>query len=52
MVIETAARGKAQFLVSGDADLWKAEEVQAYLRDQHILVLNPKEFLDKIGILG
>ena len=52
VVIETAERGKAQFLVSGDADLWDAEEVKAYLRDQRIHVLNPKEFLDKIGILG
>ncbi|AUW94111.1 putative toxin-antitoxin system toxin component, PIN family [Sulfobacillus thermotolerans] len=47
VVIETAERGKAQFLVSGDA-----EEVKAYLRDQRIHVLNAKEFLDKIGILG
>ncbi len=52
VVIETAERGKAQFLVSGDADLWEAEEVQAYPRDQRIQVLNPKEFLDKIDILG
>ena len=52
VVIETAERGMAQFLVSGDADLWEAEEVQAYLRDQRIQVLNPKEFLDKIDILG
>jgi len=52
VVIETAERGKAQLLVSGDADLWDAEEVQAYLRDQRIHVLNPKEFLDKIGIVG
>lgn len=51
VVIETAEKGKAQFLVSGDADLWEAEEVQAYLRDQRIHVLNPKQFLDKIGIL-
>ncbi len=49
VVIETAERGNAQFLVSGDADLWEAED---YLRDQRIQVLNPKEFLDKIGILG
>ncbi len=52
VVMETAERGKAQFLVSGDADLWEAEEVQAYLRDPRIQVLNPKEFLDKIGILS
>lgn len=52
VVIETAERGKAQFLVTGDADLWEAKEVQAYLRDRRIHVLNPKEFLDKIGILG
>ena len=52
VVIETAERGKAQFLVSGDADLWEAVEVQAYLRDQRIHVLTPKECLDKIGILG
>ena len=52
VVIETAERGKAQCLVSGDADLWDAEEVQAYLCDQRIHVLNPKEFSDKIGILG
>ena len=52
VVIETAERGQAQFLVSGDADLWEAEEVQAYLRDQRIHVLTPKEFVDKIGILG
>ncbi len=52
VVIETAERGQAQFLVSGDADLWEAEEVQAYLRDQRIHVLTPKEFLDKIDIVG
>jgi predicted nucleic acid-binding protein len=47
-----ALRGNAQFVVSGDADLWETGEVQAYLRDQRIHVLNPKEFLDKIGIVG
>lgn len=52
VVIETAERGKAQFLVSGDADLWDAEEMQAYPRDQRIHVLNPKAFLNKVGILG
>ena len=38
VVIETAERERAQFLVTGDADLWEAEEVQAYLRDQRIHV--------------
>ena len=52
VVIEMALRGNAQFVVSGDADLWETGEVQAYLRDQRIHVLNPKEFLDKIGIVG
>ncbi len=52
VVIETAVRGTAQFLVSGDADLWKAAEVQDYLRDHRIQVLSPKGFWDKIGIVG
>lgn len=49
MIIETAVRGKAKYLISGDKDIADDKEVLSYLSHHGVSVISPSTFLSVIN---
>ena len=49
MIIETAVRGKAKYLISGDKDITDDKEVLSYLSQHGVSVISPSTFLSVIN---
>lgn len=48
LIIETAVKGKADYLVTGDNDIKLSPDVSAFLKDNNVSVVTTANFLGKI----
>jgi len=49
IILETAVRGKAKYLISGDKDITDDKEVMSYLAHHGVSVISPSTFLALIN---